>query len=609
MIIDEVERSILSLTEGLAKKYKNVFSLPSRNYLLLGFIILGILVGLIAYGITGNAKGLFGIVDGFFALSIASILSTFLIRANIREGFLTFKRVFGLTFFELFILGLVLIIGAGLSKAFNDTLIIEKIYFMSCGALTALSTIVIGSTTPLKIPRLFVAGISQPLLIVLFHSTTLYVFGFLHGLNIQLFLEIFLFMSLFSFLAALWYIISIEKIGKETLGYGTFTLFRAFLEALMLDKTGLLEKILKILSVDDKTEVMIFDFKGKTIRGKVVAPLVHPGPFREFGSSKLPTKLALKLKENGISPLIFHTPTTHEKDLILSKECDSIIQSVLSLSSSDRGDGVTRSVAKKRGDVTVTCQIIDGVPLVVITRSPIPTEDLPESINEICRKKLAEMGFSDGVIVDAHNVMDETYKEFGKKDEEDLLEVLKECVEDLKKEPISIPIVGFSNSKIEGYSLSEGFGDAGIMVMVIEANGQKTVYVVFDGNNMVVGLRDKLIEALKKEGYPNSEIATTDTHVVVARKAREGYSPIGKRVDWNLITSKVIELVKKADSKKEECHVKFSKINLEGLHFLGDRGIEKLWFLADKSIRKAKQRAALLLLALFIIGALAYFFI
>ncbi|MEM3364927.1 MAG: DUF2070 family protein [Candidatus Methanomethyliaceae archaeon] len=598
----------MSLTERLAQKYKNVFSLPSRNYLLFGFIVFGILIGSVAYGIIGMPREFFGLVDGFFSLSIASILSALLIRVNIREGFLTFRRIIGLTFFELFILGLILIVGAGISRVFNDSLIIEKIYFISCGALTALSAIIIGSTAQLKIPRLFMAGISQPSLIILFHLILLYVFGFLDGLNIYSFLVIFLLMSTLSFLVAVWYIISIEKVGKEILGYSTFTLFRAFIEAIMLDKTGLLEKLLKMIAVVGKTEIMIFNFEGKTVKGKIVAPLVHPGPFREFGSSKLPTKLALKLKEAGINPLIFHTPTTHEKDLIFSKECDLIINSVLSSRIISKGSGVTRSVSKKKGDVTVMCQILDNVPLVVITRSPIPTEDLPERINDICLKKLAEMGFSDGVIVDAHNVMDEQYKEFGKKDEEDLLEALQECIEELKREPTSKGLVGFSNSKIDGYSLSEGFGDAGIMVMIIEVNGQKTVYVVFDGNNMIVGLREKLLENLKKEGYPNSEIATTDTHVVVARKAREGYSPIGKIVNWDIIIKKVVELVREADSKKEECLVKFSKISLEGLHFLGDQGIEKLWFVADKSIRKAKERAVIVCLALLIIGALVYLF-
>ncbi|MBS7251976.1 MAG: DUF2070 family protein [Candidatus Freyarchaeota archaeon] len=463
----------MSLTEGLAKKYKNMFSLPSRNYLLLGFIILGIFIGLVAYGILGTTKEIFGLVDGFFALSVASILSAFLIQANIKEGFLNFRRIIGLTFFELFILGVILIIGAGVSRVFNDSLIIEKIYFISCGALTAFGAIIIGSTTQLKIPRLFMVGISQPFLIILFHLLVLYMFGFINELNIYSLLVVFLFMSVLSFLVAGWYIVSIEKVGKEILGYSTFTLFRAFIEAIMLDKTGFLERLLKMLAVVGKTEIMIYDFDGKNIKGKIVAPLIHPGPFREFGSSKLPTKLAQKLKETGVSPLIFHTPTTHEKDLIFSNECDLIVNSVLSLRTSSKGDGMSRSITKKKGDVTVTCQILDGVPLVVITRSPIPTEDLPERINEICIKKLAEMGFSDGVIVDAHNAMDEDYKEFGKKDEEDLLEVLEKCIEELKKEPPSKGLVGFSNSKIDGYSLSDGFGDAGIMVMIIEVKGQR----------------------------------------------------------------------------------------------------------------------------------------
>lgn len=598
----------LSITDGLAKKYKNMFSLPSQNYLLLGLIIFGTFIGFSAYGVLGRAEEL-GIIDGFFTLSIASVLSTFLIKVIVKDGFLTLKRIFGLAFFELLILGAILIVGAGLSRTLGDSQIFEKFYFISCGALTALGTIIVGSTVKLRIARLFVAGVSQPSFIVLSHCVVLYVFGLINNkLGIYSFVVAFLVMSVSSFFVAIWYILSIKKIGEGILGYDTLTLFRAFIGAIVLDETSLLEKMLETLAVVSKAEISIFDFNGETVKGRIVVPQIHPGPFRELGSSKLPTKLAQKLKKIGVCPLIFHSPTTHEKDLISSKECDLIINAVSSFKINDKGNGVTRSVTKKKGDVTVTCQILDGVPLVVITRSPIPTEDLPERVNEICIKKLEEMGFSNGVVVDAHNVMDNSIKEFREKDEKDLLEALRECVEDLKKEPMSKGFVGFFNSIIDDHSLSDEFGDAGIMAMVIEVNGQKTAYVVLDGNNMVVGLRERLVEILKEEGYLNSEIATTDTHVVVARKAREGYSPIGKNLDWDLITKKVIEAVKEADSNKEECCVKFSKISLDGVHFLGGQGIEKLWFVVDKSLSKAKVRTAITCFVLFSMGVLVYLF-
>ncbi|MEM1753840.1 MAG: DUF2070 family protein, partial [Candidatus Methanomethylicaceae archaeon] len=187
-------------------------------------------------------------------------------------------------------------------------------------------------------------------------------------------------------------------------------------------------------------------------------------------------------------------------------------------------------------------------------------------------------------------------------DKNDLLNALDYCLNELKKDPGNKPLIGFANSKLEGYTVKQGFGDGGIMVMVVEVEGQKTAYVVFDGNNMVVGLREEIIEELRKEGFEVSEVATTDTHVVVGWRAREGYLPIGKNVDKGIILKKVVELVKEAYSKKEECSINYSKITIENLHFLGYEGMERLWAVTDSSIKRAKKGGLITIISITLLG-------
>ncbi len=50
------------------------------------------------------------------------------------------------------------------------------------------------------------------------------------------------------------------------------------------------------------------------------------------------------------------------------------------------------------------------------------------------------------------------------------------------------------------FSRQDGFGDLGVQVLVVNAGGQKTAYVLFDGNNMQTGARDEIREAPARPG-------------------------------------------------------------------------------------------------------------
>ena len=63
------------------------------------------------------------------------------------------------------------------------------------------------------------------------------------------------------------------------------------------------------------------------------------------------------------------------------------------------------------------------------------------------------------------------------------------------------------------YSREQGFGDLGIQVLVVEVAGQRTAYVLIDGNNMAEGVRDTLLDSILTI-TDNAEVMTTDSHVV-----------------------------------------------------------------------------------------------
>lgn len=597
----------MASAEKLAKKYSNLFSLPGKSVLIAELFLLGTIVGLIAYAITLSSQGiLFGITDGFVSLAFGSLLCTFMLHKVIGNGILTFRRISALTTFGTALIGFGLIVSAIASRVLAEPTLLERTYFIACGIIVAYGYIVLGVTTKLRQKWLFISSLLQPVTILIIHSLLTYVSGFIFIINIFTYSMAFILMAIISYVLGRWYFSSIENVGKGILGYGSLTLFRAFIDALMLDRTGVLEKMLKILAVRGDVEVRTLSFSGSGMKGVVVAPMIHPGPFRDLGSSTLPTRIAQTFLDKQVMPMVFHTPTTHQKDLVLAKDCERVIERILSVEGDEGAPTATQAMVRKRGAVTVTCQIFDKTPLVVITRSPLPTEDLPDRIHEICMEKILENGYSDGVVVDAHNVMDTAYTEFSEQDERDLVEAMVEALQEAGRNGESKVFAGFANTKVEHYSKVEGIGDAGIMALVTEVDRQKAAYVVLDGNNMVVGLREKIQSVLRKAGFDSAEVATTDTHIVVGVKAGEGYAPLGKAIPEGVLIEKILETVKLADSKKTECLVKFSKKKVEDVYLLGDKGIEDLWHITHETIKAAKRKIMVLIVALIMASIVVY---
>ena len=599
----------MSSADKLAQQYRKIRFLPSRELLVIETFLLGAALGTIVYYISGGVnRALLGFVDGLFSLALGSILSAVVINWGSKEELLTFKRMMAMVNVGMLLLGIGLVVSAIFANLYADPYLLEKGYFVSCGILTSYVFIILAAITDKKAFQLFFLTILQPIIIISLHIFILYFTSNYYLLNIKLFI-IFPIMVIISLLLGRWYFASIAKVGKELIGYSSTLILQAFIEALLLDKTGLLEMILKALAEESDIEIKTFFFETGDQKGMVVAPFFHPGPFRDIGSSKLPTRIAVEFLKKQIFPIVFHTPTTHEKDLILKKDCERVMETVFSGDNSSGSRVANPMVVGKSGNITITAQIFDDIPLAVISRSPLPTEDLPEYVNTFCMEKLAQKGYSDGAIVDAHNSMVANFTELTEEDIQDIDKALEEVLEKARASGQGTLKAGFSNVQLEKYSIKEGIGEAGIMAMVTEVNGVKGVFVSVDGNNMVVGVRDKIKEALSAMGYDRAEITTTDTHVVTGYTGGEGYFPLGKAIPETDLIEKIIEAVGKADSRKTECSVKFSKRKVESVYLLGNRGLENLWKVTNDSLRVAKRRLIVLLILLIVIGSLLYYII
>ena len=50
--------------------------------------------------------------------------------------------------------------------------------------------------------------------------------------------------------------------------------------------------------------------------------------------------------------------------------------------------------------------------------------------------------------------------------------------------------------------------------LVTEVCGERTAYILVDGNNMLAGLRERILKKIQSLGVANAEILTTDSHAL-----------------------------------------------------------------------------------------------
>jgi putative membrane protein len=120
--------------------------------------------------------------------------------------------------------------------------------------------------------------------------------------------------------------------------------------------------------------------------------------------------------------------------------------------------------------------------------------------------------------------------------------------------------MGCANDPIKELDKKSGVGESGVKVMVLEVGGQKTAYIILDANNMVIGFRDEILNAVKKTGVDFAEAMTTDTHFV--NNLSGGHNPLGTR-NQDIIIAKIVECTKKAidDLEPVTAGVKLAKIS------------------------------------------------
>ncbi|MEM3356256.1 MAG: DUF2070 family protein [Candidatus Bathyarchaeia archaeon] len=449
-----------------------------------------------------------------------------------------------------------------------------------------LRLIVLWATSSVNYKRFLAAATIQPLF-CLIPFVTLWMHA---GFSPTLSMALYLFSSfILGISASFAFIFLLNRLGLRTLGAPSLSLFRAFLINWITDLNAPFEGFLEKLGELRDVEVSLIRFDSKKPKAIMAIPSVHPGPFKNIGSSLLPSMLKAALeKESNCAVCVPHGLLGHEFDAASQLQSQRIIDCVVESASFETRDArATAFVKVSDGVATACCQIFGDSALLTLTLAPKTTEDLPQELCFFVRKEAEKHGLK-CCVINAHNSLDGTV------DSEEALNALKNVAAECLSKALSmerLPFeVGAATIVPREFGLKDGIGPGGVTVVVVRVGEQKTAYVVVDGNNMVAGLREKILFALASLGMSEGEVFTTDTHSVSAVVLnRRGYHPVGEVIDHERLIAYIKEATLSAISNLERVKVGCRIITVPDVKVIGEKLLEKLCLLIDKSLQRAKK--------------------
>ncbi len=323
---------------------------------------------------------------------------------------------------------------------------------------------------------------------------------------------------------------------ERDLGISGPDLLRAFGHDYLAENPEPLETILTNIATIQSVpmEILIFkDSEGPVACG--VVEYVHPGPFRDVGSSGLPSTIMKHIKEkHGIPAFVLHGSCTHHQNLTTKEDYSKVLDEIDRLIKETETHTEVSGPHWTDGDKFKVWTMFVGPDVMTIsTSAPDFTDDIALDVGydtaNMIRKQTPDIG---GIaIVDAHNCINDDAISVMKGDPEasEYVGTVSAAVFTTLNESRSQLEMGMYTVYPDNITRKEGIGPGGVSVVVLKTAEQEMALVSIDGNNVQPGFREEAISILKTQGFDSAEITTTDTHVVNAISlSSKGYPPVGR---------------------------------------------------------------------------------
>lgn len=585
--------SLKSDMDRTVRYYSSLFTLPSINTVLILYVIMDVLSGIIAFLPLNLPNFGFpsGLLFGFTFLSI-TLLTDLLIHYYLlrTDPIFSLRRCFLISFFSSFLWLAFIILGAFLSSLLGSPYFWFKLFLLGfCGVLI-LRLVIFSTVSSASYKVVSLSALLQPILCCL----PLSVIGTVVGYRLEVRFLLFIFFAIpFSLLAVFIFVVSVNNKGRKILGIPTLSLFRAFLANWMEDLNAPLENILEKYGCVKEVKISFLAFNGNnSLKTVIVVPSIHSGPFKNVGSSTLPYMIQTTLESNLQCIIsVPHGLCGHELDLASQHQNQKVLKSILdSMNFSTFKPKATPFVQTRINEANASCQIFGKCALFTLTIAPKTTVDLPAKLGSTLLYEAKKRGLSSVIIIDAHNSINGPFDV-----EEAVNSLTKAAVMALEmallqnRSPFK---VGVAKTIPQEFSLKEGLGPGGICVLIVKVGNQKTAYITIDGNNMVSGLREKILLNLQELGISSGEILTTDTHMVSSVVlTKRGYHPIGAVMDHQTLINYIRKATINASNNLEIAESSCSTLSISGVKTIGEKQLGDLFLIINETIKLSKRLA------------------
>jgi len=595
-----------SYVHQAVRHYASLFTFPSYRVLILLLLLFTMLGSAFGFILTFSSLQLFymGLLYGLFVLAFPTMVSDLLVRGFLARGDIVFtlRRCTALSLVSCVLWVASMVVG-GLLQIFlklDPLLVYATIFGMSASA--ALRLLAFGGVSFLNQRRIVLSAVIQPCFCFVSSFLFLEMNSPLLSSSILGFgpMRLFVIASLSCLLllaATSFYIHVIDERGRRFIGIGGLQLLRGFVADWTEGSATILEDSFEKLGEEATIPVTLFAFgKEEKIEAVVVVPLFHPGPFKNVGSSNLPYLIQRSFEDRlGSIVVVPHGTSGHELNLTSQRQCEKVVQGLLDLADfSTFSSAATRLFRGEVGHAKATCQFFGERGLITLTCAPKNMEDVPFEVGERIASRCLELGGRVAAVIDAHNSIEsgEQTPGLAERDLVDLQEAAESAITRALNDKQSVFKIGAARVVPSNWGLEQGMGYGGIAALVVLSEEQRVAYIVVDGNNMVSGLREKTLEALKKLGVDEGEVLTTDTHVVNAVALVEGgYHPVGEVIDHGEFVSRVEETVSQALLNARESKVSCKVGEIRGVKAFGRGNLVKLSQLVDTMFGLAKMLA------------------
>ena len=404
---------------------------------------------------------------------------------------------------------------------------------------------------------------------------------------------------------AVWlFLVLIDQPWRSSLGVSALDFLRGFV-GYLAEGSDELETFFEDMGEEAIVPVTVLAVRRPdgTEKARFVLPMIHPGPMGEIGGGNLPKRVAKTADGLAFPP---HATAGHDFNLVTEREVDTILSAVES-ACEDVGYSAEATPGRRlsAGEATLTGQAFGDDALMVATFAPGCADDVDYAVGLSAMSEARRSGLDDVLLVDAHNSNDGLaggdlgHVVPGSQRSFDMRQGAGELGDLLADAETGRLRCGVAWEETP-WEPADGIGPLGIRVCVFDVDGERTAYVLVDGNNMEPGLRRAILAAV--EGVDSIEVMTSDTHIV---NTVEAENQVGQAIPDGAVIERIERLVAAAIDDLEPVEAGMASERAEVTVFGNDR-TETLASTANAMVSLGGGLAAAFIMAVMLVSVIIF---